>query len=78
MSKLTVYWRPGCGFCMRLDRTLKAAGLEYEKRNIWTDREAAEFVKAHNDGNETVPTVVIGDTVYSNPEPSFVLEQAAL
>ena len=75
--RVTVYWRPGCGFCMRMDRALQAAGLEYERRNIWTDRAAAEFVRSHNDGNETVPTVTIGDDVYSNPEPSFVLAQAA-
>ena len=76
MSDVTVYWRPGCGFCMRMDRTLQAAGLEYARRNIWTDRAAAEFVQAHNDGNETVPTVVIDGVVYSNPDPGFVLEQA--
>ncbi len=77
MSDVTVYWRPGCGFCMRMQRALDAAGLAYEQRNIWTDREAAEFVRAHNNGNETVPTVTIGDITYSNPDPSFVLEQAA-
>lgn len=28
--------------------------------NIWKDAEAAEFVAANRDGNETVPTVVTG------------------
>ena len=76
MSNVTVYWRPGCGFCMRLERTLKAAGMEYERRNIWRDRAAAEFVKAHNDGDETVPTVTIDGVTYSNPDPAFALDQA--
>ena len=76
MSNVTVYWRPGCGFCMRMQRALDGAGLAYEQRNIWTDRAAAEFVKDHNDGNETVPTVTINGVTYSNPHPTFVLEQA--
>ena len=35
--------------------------------------EAAEFVRAHADGNETVPTVAVGSTVLVNPSAAEVL-----
>ena len=70
-----VFWRPGCGFCAMLERRLSSAGVPYQRRNIWEDAEAAEFVRAMNDGNETVPTVVIGTDVYTNPPASVVLER---
>jgi glutaredoxin-like protein len=74
-GRLIVYWRPGCGSCMRLERALDRAGIEYEQHDIWREPEAAEFVRTHNNGNETVPTVVLDGTVYSNPDPVFVLER---
>lgn len=75
---VTVFWRPGCGFCAMLERGLSKAGLEYERRNIWEDAEAAQFVRTANNGNETVPTVVIGTDVYTNPPARFVLEQLGI
>lgn len=73
-----VFWRPGCGFCAMLERGLSAAGVTYERRNIWEDAEAAEFVRTVNNGNETVPTVVIGTDVYTNPPRSLVLEKLGI
>jgi hypothetical protein len=58
-----------------LERGLSSAGVGYERRNIWEDADAAEFVRAVNNGNETVPTVVIGTDVYTNPPTSLVLEK---
>ena len=71
----TVFWRPGCGFCVMLERGLRKADVDYERRNIWEDPEAAELVRTVNGGNETVPTVVIGTDVYTNPSVSTVLER---
>lgn len=68
MSKaVTVYWRPGCGFCARLFRDIEAAGLEHERINIWEDTTAAAFVRSVADGNETVPTVTVGSKALVNP-----------
>ena len=76
--EVTVFWRPGCGFCAMLERGLSNAGVEYERRNIWEDAEAAQFVRLANNGNETVPTVLIGTDVYTNPPTRFVLEQLGI
>lgn len=64
---VTVYWRPGCPFCSMLSRDLARAGLTYESRNIWEDPDAAAFVRSVARGNETVPTVTVGDTALVNP-----------
>lgn len=76
-SSVTVYWRPGCGFCMGLLRSLERAGLAPERRNIWEDDEAAAFVRSVTGGNETVPTVTVGDRAFVNPAGTQVLQALA-
>ncbi len=70
---ITFYWRPGCGFCMSLERRLSRLGVPLDKRNIWEDPDAAATVRSIANGNETVPTVVVGDAQMVNPSPSTVL-----
>lgn len=76
-ATVDVYWRPGCGFCSALFRSLERAGLEVRRRDIWEDPEAAAFVRAHARGNETVPTVDVAGTVLVNPPARQVLDLAA-
>jgi hypothetical protein len=42
-------------------------GVLTEERNIWLDSDAPVFVRSVNEGDETVPTVVIGATALVNP-----------
>jgi hypothetical protein len=42
--------------------------------NIWEDGAGRAYVRSVNDGNETVPTVVIDGVPHTNPEPSLVVE----
>jgi len=76
-AAMTLYWRPGCGFCVALRRKLDRAGLVYDEVNIWDDPEGAAFVRSVARGNETVPTVRIGDVSLVNPNASEVLEALA-
>jgi glutaredoxin-like protein len=71
------YWRPGCGFCMMLDRRLSKAGVTMHKHNIWDRPEAAAFVRSVARGNETVPTVVVGEQAMVNPSAKQVLAALA-
>lgn len=71
------YWRPGCGFCMSLERSLTKLGLPLTKRNIWEDPEAAAYVRSVANGNETVPTLRIGETSLVNPRAHAVVEVLA-
>lgn len=75
LSAITVYWRPGCGYCFRLLRSLERDGVNVDLRNIWEDEEARDFVRQHNRGDETVPTVAVGDVVLTNPEPKDLISR---
>ncbi len=66
-STITVYWRPGCGFCAGLFRGLDRADVDYRRINIWEEPDAAAFVRSVAGGNETVPTVVVAGTALVNP-----------
>jgi glutaredoxin len=67
------YWRPGCGFCSSLARRLDAQDIPMDRRNIWEDTSAAAFVRSVARGNETVPTVRIGDVSLVNPHADEVI-----
>lgn len=68
------FWRPGCGFCATLDLRLRRKGVEFTKRNIWEDPDAAALVRAAARGHETVPTVRVGGTYLVNPSPHQVID----
>ena len=72
-----LYWRPGCGFCSMLRRGLDKAGLETIDHNIWDDPADAAVVRHHANGNETVPTVVVGDVGLVNPSTKQLLAHLA-
>lgn len=69
---VTVYWRPGCPFCMRLRRGLRKAGIGTTDVDIWSDPEAAAVVRGFAGGNETVPTVVVAGRGLVNPSVAEV------
>lgn len=68
------YWRPGCPFCSMLRRGLDRAGIQTVDHDIWQDPDAAAVVRGFAGGNETVPTVVIGEIGFVNPSASTVAE----
>lgn len=70
---VTVYWRPGCGFCAGLFRMLDHHGVPYDAVDIWRDPDAAAVVRAAARGNETVPTVIVGDFAMVNPNVQQVI-----
>ena len=78
MSNVEVefYWRPGCGFCAALDRPMSRSGFNIRKINIWEDPSGAARVREVANGNETVPTVIVGSTAMVNP--SFAEVEAAV
>ena len=65
--RIDLYWRPGCGYCSMLQRGLDGLGIERQEHNIWESPTDAATVRGHANGNETVPTVVVGDQAFVNP-----------
>jgi mycoredoxin len=75
--KVVVYRRRGCGFSSSLLRQLDRAGLTFDRVDIWGDEDAAAFVRSVAGGNETVPTVTVGDRAFVNPSASELLRLVA-
>ncbi|MFI6092860.1 glutaredoxin domain-containing protein [Streptomyces sp. NPDC051218] len=72
-----VYWRSGCQYCVRLRIRLGRSARQLHWVDIWRDPAGAAAVRAANEGNETVPTVVVAGRAHVNPDPAWVREQAA-
>ncbi|MFD6877597.1 MULTISPECIES: glutaredoxin domain-containing protein [unclassified Streptomyces] len=72
-----VFWRPGCTYCIRLRIRLGRDARRLHWVNIWRDPAAAEAVRAADNGNETVPTVVVAGRPHTNPDPEWVREQVS-
>lgn len=70
-----VFWRPGCKYCIRLRIRLGRRARQAHWVNIWRDPAGAVAVRAANDGNETVPTVVVAGRPHTNPHPAWVRER---
>lgn len=69
---VTVYYRPGCGYCLRLRASLGSRARRARWIDIWSDPEAAAYVRSVNGGDATVPTVVLDGVPYTNPAPATV------
>ncbi|MFD9124878.1 glutaredoxin domain-containing protein [Kitasatospora sp. NPDC059571] len=70
-----VFWRPGCTYCLRLRLSLGRRARQVHWVNIWRDSDGAAVVRAANDGNETVPTVVVAGQPHVNPDPAWVRDR---
>lgn len=73
-TTIDFYWRPGCFFCASLERELDRRGLALHKLNIWDEEGHAAVVRGVTGGNETVPTVVVGQESMVNPSADEVVE----
>jgi len=72
-----IFWRSGCKYCLRLRIRLGRSARQLHWVDIWRDPAAAAVVRAANDGNETVPTVVVAGQAHVNPDAEWVREQLA-
>lgn len=70
-----VFWRPGCKYCFRLRVRLGRSARQLHWVDIWRDPTGAAAVRAANDGNETVPTVIVAGRPHTNPDPAWVRER---
>jgi mycoredoxin len=71
-AQVIVYSRPGCPFCVMLRTGLRLRGVSFREVDIWQDPDAAAFVRSVGRGNETVPTVSVGDVSLVNPSAKQV------
>ena len=58
-ATITMYSTTWCGYCNRLKKQLDREGIGYTEINIEQDPASAFFVEQVNNGNQTVPTVLV-------------------
>jgi mycoredoxin len=73
---VVLYTRPRCPYCFRLRRSLRRRGFQFREVDIWRDEAAAAMVRHAAGGNETVPTVHVGDRWLVNPTADEVCTAA--
>ena len=75
---VTIYWRDGCPFCLRLRWAVRRHAGEATWVDVWADPDASAFVRTTNPGgHEIVPTVVIDGVPRTNPDPRLVAARLA-
>jgi glutaredoxin len=65
---IKVYGADWCHMTSDTLNCLKQLGVEYEYINVERDKQAAEWVRAHNDGKEKKPTLDINGTILTEPD----------
>jgi mycoredoxin len=79
---VTMYSTTWCGYCRRLKSQMDREGISYDEINIEQDPQSAAFVEKVNEGNQTVPTVLVvspsgSETVMTNPSLAQVKKALA-
>jgi mycoredoxin len=79
---VTMYSTTWCGYCRRLKSQMDREGISYDEINIEQDPQSAAFVEKVNEGNQTVPTVLVvspsgSETVMTNPSLAQVKQAMA-
>ena len=59
---------------MALRRGLRRARIQLPEVNIWEEPAGAAVVREHAGGNETVPTLAVGDRWLVNPSTRIAVE----
>ncbi len=81
-AQITMYSTPWCGYCKRLKSQLTREGIVFDEVDIEQKPEAADYVMSVNNGNQTVPTVIVlapggKQTVMTNPSLAQVKAASA-
>ena len=64
---IKVYGADWCPDCVSAKKFLNSKGVEFEYIDITDDEQAIAFVEQVNNGRRVIPTLVIDDTIYTNP-----------
>lgn len=67
MKQVKVYGADWCHDTIAVRQSLDSRGVPYQYLNVDQDSTAAEWVKAHNDGKQKLPTLEIGRRVLTIP-----------
>ncbi len=67
MSRPILYSANWCAYCQTAKKWLAKNDIDYDLRDV-DDAAIREEMNQKADGNQTIPTLVIGDAFYVNPD----------
>ncbi len=68
MNKISLYGADWCPDCRRAKSFLKENNIEFTFIDVDLDKEATARVESINNGKRIIPTVLIGEKSYTNPD----------
>jgi len=68
IDTIVFYGADWCSDCIRAKNFLKENGIEYTFIDVDLDKEATSLVEKINNGKRIIPTLIIHDKPYSNPD----------
>ena len=68
MTEIKLYGADWCPDCRRAKSYLKENNVNYSFIDVDLDKDATSRVEAINNGKRIIPTIIINDTPYTNPE----------
>jgi glutaredoxin 3 len=76
MPHITIYTRPGCGYCAAAKALLNKKGATYEEINIWEKPGAREEMVERSGGGSTVPQIFIGERHVGGSDELHALDRS--
>lgn len=75
MAPITIYTRPGCGYCAAAKALLEKKGAAFEEINIWEKAGAREEMVSRSHGGRTVPQIFVGDRHVGGCDELYALDR---
>jgi glutaredoxin 3 len=76
MPPITIYTRPGCGYCAAAKELLARKGAPFEEINIWEKPGAREEMVSRSEGRLTVPQIFIAGRHVGGCDDLYALDRA--
>lgn len=76
MSKVTIYTRQLCPYCIRAVRLLKEKGVDFEEIDAGMDVNKKKEMVQRSNGGRTFPQIFIGDVHVGGCDDMMALERS--
>jgi glutaredoxin 3 len=75
MAPVTIYTRPGCGYCAAAKELLHKKGVVFEEFDIWAEPARRAEMLERSNGGTTVPQIFIGGQHVGGCDELYALER---
>lgn len=75
MTQVTIYTRPGCGYCARALQTLQAKGADFTQIDVGADPSKRAEMIERSGGGSTYPQIFVGEKHIGGCDDMMALER---